>query len=140
MMAVSRRVKILGIVLIIFVGLLNFHIPHFLFESTTEFSSATYLLELVFLANLLGAVVAAVGILRDQRWGWRLSIFIAVVSCGLYLAQKMVGLPGLPKSWLEPSRIVALVVESLFVGLAIFTRSAMLESNPARLPSPSDKM
>jgi hypothetical protein len=45
------RAKPLGIVLIVIVGLLNFHIPHFLIESTTHFGPASRLLELVFLAN-----------------------------------------------------------------------------------------
>jgi hypothetical protein len=114
---VSRRVTTLGIVLIVLVGLLNFHLPHFLLESTTSFNAATYLLEFVFLLNLLGAVVAAVGIYRHLRWGWLLGLVIVGVSFVLYLAQETVGLPGLPKVWWEPSRIVSLIIEALFVVL-----------------------
>jgi hypothetical protein len=107
-----------GIVLIIVVGLLNFHLPHFLLEPAKQTDMATSLLEVVLLANVLGAVIAALGICRGRRWGWLLGIFIAGVSVLLYLAQESVGLPGLPKMWLEPSRIVALFVEGLFVLLA----------------------
>ena len=119
---VSKRVRTLGIVLIVIVGLLNFHLPHFLLESTTSFSSATYLLEFVLLVNLLGAVIAAVGMYRNLRWGWLLGILIVGVSFVLYLAQETVGLPGLPKMWWEPSRIVSLIVEALFVVLVRYNQ------------------
>jgi hypothetical protein len=112
----------LGIVLIVIVGLLNFHLPHFLLEATTDFSYATYLLEFALLVNLLGAVVAAVGIYRNLRWGWLLGILIVGVSFVLYLAQETVGLPGLPKMWWEPSRIVSLIVEALFVVLVRYNQ------------------
>jgi hypothetical protein len=114
----STRGKSLGIVLIIFIGLLNSHLPHFVLEPTKPADPASSLLELVLLANVLGAVIAALGIYRDRRWGWLLGSFIAGVSVLLYLAQETVGLPGLPKMWLEPSRIVALIVEGAFVLLA----------------------
>lgn len=118
--AVSKRVKWVGIVLIAVTGLLNFHIPHFLIESPTSTGDASHILELVLLANLVGALVAAVGIYRATRWAWLLGMLVASLSFLLYLAQETVGLPGLPKMWLEPSRIVALVVEGLFVIWARF--------------------
>ena len=120
---VSKRAKTLGIVLIVLVGLLNFHLPHFLLETTTSFNEATYLLEFVFLVNLLGAVAAAVGIYRNLRWGWLLGIIIVGVSFVLYLTQETVGLPGLPKMWLEPSRIVSLIVEAFFVALVRYNQT-----------------
>jgi hypothetical protein len=119
---ISKRDKTLGIVLIVIVGMLNFHLPHFLLESTTYFSDATYLLEFALLVNLLGAVVAAVGIYRNLRWGWLLGILIVAISFVLYLAQETVGLPGLPKVWWEPSRIVSLIVEALFVVLVRYNQ------------------
>jgi hypothetical protein len=115
---VSKRAKGTGIVLIVMVGLLNFHVPHFLLESPKSFGSASSLLELALFTNVLGAVVAAVGIFRNRRWGWLLGILIAGISFVLYLAQETVGLPGLPKVWWEPSRIVSLMVEGLFAVLA----------------------
>jgi hypothetical protein len=118
MMTESTPVKTLGIVLIIAVGLLNFHIPHFLLEPAKYSGSASFLLESVFLINLIGAATAAVGIYRNQRWGWVLGIAIAVISALLYLAQETVGLPGLPQSWLEPSRIVSLFIEASYAVLA----------------------
>ncbi len=55
---VSTRGKALGIALIVIVGLLNFHLPHFLLERSPAAGDTGYL-EVVFLANLLGAVIAA---------------------------------------------------------------------------------
>jgi hypothetical protein len=114
-----------GVALIVVVGLLNFHVPHFLIEPAAGGGPANSLLELGLLANVLGALVAALAIAGDQRWGWLLGVLVAVVSAALYLVQETVGLPGLPKMWLEPSRLVALVVEVTFVVLAGFHVGAL---------------
>ncbi len=115
----STKGKTLGIVLILIVGLLNFHLPHFLLERGPSVADAANSIELVFLANLLGAVVAAVAIWRNRRWGWLLGVLVVGLSFVLYVAQETVGLPGLPKNWWEPSRIVSLiVVEVLFLTVA----------------------
>jgi hypothetical protein len=127
---VSNRAKALGIVLIVIVGLFNFHVPHFLIEPATSVGDKSYLLELVFLTNLLGGLAAAAGIYRNGRWGWFLGMVIAGTSFTLYLAQETVGLPGLPKVWLEPSRIVSLVVEVLFVLVAWYQVVRSRERTP----------
>jgi hypothetical protein len=116
--SVSKPAKWTGIALIVLVGLLNFHVPHFLLEAPKSFAAPSAILELALLANALGAVVAAVGIFANLRWGWLLGLLIAALSFVLYLAQETVGLPGLPKNWGEPSRLVSLLVEGLFVILA----------------------
>ncbi len=118
----TGRVRIPGIVLIVFVGLLNFHIPHFLLESRESTGYAGYVLELLLALNVLGALVAAVGIFSRARWGWVLGIVICIISIFLYLAQETIGLPGLPQNWLEPSRIVSLVVE---IGFLVLARSQL---------------
>jgi hypothetical protein len=41
-----------------------------------------------------------------------------VLSFALHVGQETVGLPGLPKNWLEPSRIVSLIIEALFTLVA----------------------
>jgi hypothetical protein len=117
---VSKRAKWTGMVLIVMVGLLNVHVPHFLLEAPKSFGTVSTLLELVLFVVLLGAVIAAVGIFAHHRWGWLLGFFIAAFSVVLYLAQETVGLPGLPKNWWEPSRIVSLLLEGLFVVEACF--------------------
>jgi hypothetical protein len=114
----SIRAKTFGIVLIVLVGVLNIHVPHFLLEAATDTGVARSLLELLLLANVLGAAVAAGGISGNRRWGWLLGIGIVGLSVLLYFAQETVGLPGLPKMWLEPSRLLALLVEASFVVVA----------------------
>jgi len=111
----SQQTEWTKIVLVILVGLLNFHVPHYLFEHTSEPGRAEYLLELILVANVIAALAAAAGIYRGQRWGSRLGIGVCLVSALLWLAQETVGLPGLPQQWLEPSRIVALLLEGIFV-------------------------
>ena len=118
-MAASKRVRAVGSVLIIIVGLLNFHIPHFILESTTQFNSETYVLGLILLANFIGAALAALAICRNEHWGWLLGTAIVGLSFALYLAQETIGLPGLPRVWREPSRLLSLLVEVLFVIVAV---------------------
>lgn len=113
-----KRARAFGIVLIVFVGLLNFHMPHFLFQSRGAADYASHVLELILLANVLGALVSAIGIYRNVRWGWLLGLVVVGVSVLLYLAQETVSLPGLPHAWLEPSRVFSLLIDVLFAGLA----------------------
>jgi hypothetical protein len=114
-------VKTLGIVLIVVTGLLTFHPPHFLLEPGRYPGTAAgaVVLEIALAVNLLAALLAALGIWRGVRWGWLLGIVIAVIAVVLYLVQQTVGLPGLPKNWVEPSRLVSLAVQALFITLAI---------------------
>jgi hypothetical protein len=94
-----------AVTLIILVGLLNFHAPHFLLEGRTEFSTAEYLLEFILLVNVIAALVAAFGIYHCRRWGWIVGIGVSVFSALLWLAQETIGLPGLPQQWFEPNRL-----------------------------------
>jgi hypothetical protein len=116
--AASVLPRVLGVVLVVLVGLLNFHIPHFFIESAKTSVAGSGLLEVIYAVNLLGALVAAAGIATNARWGWLLGVAIAALSFALYVAQETVGLPGLPKMWLEPSRIVSLMLEAGFVCMA----------------------
>jgi len=109
--------RAVGAVLILLVGLFSFHIPHFLFEGGAT-SSGSGLLEGVFLLNLVGAVVAAVGTYVSARWGWDIGLLVVALSFVLYVAQETVGLPGLPQNWFEPSRILSLVFEAAFLAVA----------------------
>jgi hypothetical protein len=114
----SGPIKVAGTVLIVAVGLLNFHVPHFLFQAPAAGGTAGYMLEVVLLANVVAALVAAVGIYRGSRWGWLLGIVVACIAVVFYVAQESVGLPGLPRNWLEPSRLLSLLVEGAFFILA----------------------
>jgi hypothetical protein len=106
--------RIIAIILILITGLLNFHIPHFLTESN-HLTGVSNAIEVTYLINLLAVLAAAVGLYCDQHWGWTLGVLVALFSAFLWLLQKTVGLPGLPRTWLEPSRIVSLIIEGLFL-------------------------
>jgi len=109
-----------GALLIAAVGLIH------LLEAPEELEEATYL-GLLFLANVGGAVVAAIGIYRNYRWGWGLGALAAGGAFAGYVISRTIGLPGMPvEDWLEPLGVLSLVVEGLFIGLwlAIFARPA----------------
>jgi uncharacterized membrane protein YfcA len=108
-----------GISLIVVVGLIH------LIGSPEDFAGGSYQ-GFLFLANFVGALAAAVGIYRGNRWGWALGLLVAVGSFVGYVISRTVGLPGLPveEEWLEPLGVLSMIVEILFVGtfLAIFVR------------------
>ena len=105
------KVVWVGILLIAALGLIH------LLEAPDELEEATYL-GLLFLANFGGAVVAAIGIYRNYRWGWLLGVMLAGGSIVGYVVSCTVGLPGLDvEPWLQPLGVLALLVEALFVGL-----------------------
>jgi drug/metabolite transporter (DMT)-like permease len=109
-----------GALLIAALGLIH------LVEAPDELEEATYL-GLLFLANFGGAVVAAIGIYRNYRWGWLFGVMLAGGSFVGYVVSRTMSLPGLPvEEWLQPLGVLALLVEALFVGLylTIFVRLA----------------
>jgi hypothetical protein len=109
-----------GTSLIAVVGLIH------LLEAPEELEEVTYL-GLLFLANFGGAVVAAIGIFRNYRWGWGLGTLVAGGAFAGYVISRTLGLPAMPvEDWLEPLGLLSLLVEALFVGLCltIFVRSA----------------
>ncbi len=111
-----------GIVLIVIVGLIHLvTVPH-------HFEVATYM-GWLFLANLVGSLVAAVGIYREALWGWLLGVLIAGGAFVLYLISRTIGLPEASEfvghwgTW----GIISLIVEGLFV--ALFLSVVTLRSN-----------
>jgi hypothetical protein len=112
-----RQTSWTGPAFIVLVGLLNFHVPHFLLESR-DLNTTEYLLEAVLLANVAASLVAAFGILCSRQGGWIIGIVVCVFSAILWVAQESIGLPGLPQQWFEPSRLVSLLIETSFVVLA----------------------
>jgi uncharacterized membrane protein YfcA len=108
-----------GILLVAVVGLIH------LIEAPENLEEDTYL-GLLFLANFVGAAVAAAGIYWNRRWGWDLGVLVAGGAFVGYVISPTIGLPGLPaEEWLEPLGVLSLLVEGLFVGpyVTIFARS-----------------
>ena len=81
-----------------------------------------------FVANFIGALVAAVGLYRDALWGWLLGLAVAGGALVMYVVSRSVGLPGFGHAvgrWFGPLGIISLVVEALFIAvflLAVVTR------------------
>jgi hypothetical protein len=93
-----------------------------LFNANEALGDATYKGAL-FIANGLGAIIAAIGIARHEKsWGWNLAALIAASSSLAYIASRTIGLPGLPAepdAWLEPLGFASLLAEIAFVGVFI---------------------
>jgi len=108
----SERLVGAGISLIVTVGLIH------LINSPGDLEEGSYT-GLLYLANFLGALTAAIGIYRGRSWGWSLGALVSVGAFAGYVISRTVGLPGLPveKEWLEPLGVLSLIVEGLFVGL-----------------------
>jgi hypothetical protein len=103
-----------GISLILVVGLIH------LIDSPEDLEEGSYQ-GFLFLANFLGALAAAVGIYRGNRWGWGLGFLVAGGAFAGYVLSRTMGLPGLPveTEWLEPLGVLSLIVEAVFVGLCL---------------------
>jgi hypothetical protein len=103
-----------GIALILVVGLIH------LINSPEDLEEGSYT-GVLYLANFLGALAAAVGIYRGKGWGWVLGLLIAGGAFVAYVVSRTVGLPGLgvEEEWLEPLGVLSLVVEALFVGVSL---------------------
>ena len=106
-----------GIALILVTGAIHF------IDAPGSFGDATYK-GLLFVANGIAAIIAAVGIYRGERlWGWGLGLLVAGGALIGYVISRTVGLPGLaPDVWLEPLGILSLLVEAAYVVLFLLSR------------------
>ncbi len=115
----SATLKWFAIAAIVATGLIHLE------EARDAFGDATYK-GLLFVANGVGALVAAIGVHREQRaWGWLLGLLVAGGAFIGYVLSRTVGLPGLPPepdAWLEPMGVASLVVEGLFILLFLSAR------------------
>ena len=103
-----------GISLIVIVGLIH------LIDAPEDLEEGSYL-GLLFLANFFGALTAAIGIYRGNKWGWVLGLLVAGGAFAGYVISRTVGLPWLAveTEWLEPLGVLSLLVEGLYVGLCL---------------------
>ncbi len=87
---------------------------------TPEHLKEAAYLGLLFLADFVGAVVAAFGIYRDRRWGWVLGALVAAGALVAYVISGTVGLPGMEtEGLLNPVGVATKLVEALFLGLFV---------------------
>ena len=112
----SHTLKWLAIAAILGAGFIH------IVEARDAFGEATYK-GLLFVANGVGALVAAFGLYRNQpEPGWILGLLVAGGAFLAYVASRTVGLPGLPAepdAWFEPMGIASLVFEALFIILFV---------------------
>jgi hypothetical protein len=89
---------------------------------TPEYLEEVRYIGILFAVSVVGALVAAVGIGRGERWGWVLGAVVAGGSIVAYLLSRTVGLPGFREnSWeefAEPLGLLSLLVEGLFIVVA----------------------
>jgi hypothetical protein len=89
-----------------------------------SFGEATYK-GVLFVANGVGALVAAAGVSRDRDWGWLLGALVTGGAFVGYVLGRTVGLPGLPAepdAWLEPLGVASLIAEAVFLTAFAMTR------------------
>jgi hypothetical protein len=108
-----RILKVAGILLIVAVGLVHLRgaPPHYRF--------APYL-GVSFVANFIGALVAAVGLYRDALWGWLLGALVSGGALVMYVVSRSSGLPGYEHAvgrWFGPLGVISVVVEVLFIAV-----------------------
>ena len=73
---------------------------------------------ILFAINFIAALIASVGIYRQEIWGWLLGVGIAAGSMLGYVVSRTIGLPGMEvEAWLQPLGILSLVVEVAFIFL-----------------------
>lgn len=103
----------LGVVLILETGLIHY------LAAVSEYDEAPYM-GYLFVANFLGALLAAYGILRRQLWGWMLGAVLAGASIGGYIYSRTVGMPAMAlEEWVTPYGVAAGVAEGLFLALIV---------------------
>ena len=117
---IPKGFKAAGILLIIAAGLIH------LMAAPDHYEEATYI-GVLFSANLLGALAAAIGLYRDELWGWWLGAVVAGGAFAMFIVSRLIGLPGFDEHvglWLGDSvedylGIPSLIIEAAFLGLFV---------------------
>jgi len=74
----------------------------------------------LFVANFLGAFLAAYGMYHRKTWGWALGFSVAAGAMIAYIWSRTSGLPGLPpEEWFDPWGTTALITEGFFCLLVL---------------------
>jgi len=109
----SKNLEWIGVLLITVIGVIH------LILMRGEYDEAHYM-GMLFAANFVGAIIAAVGIYRGSLWGWILGILVAAGSLIGYILSRTIGLPGMEiESWLDPYGMLSLLLEIIFFALVV---------------------
>ena len=118
---VSKAAKLAAILLLLTCGLMH------LIGAPDHYEEARYI-GVLFFANFVGALVAAVGLYQDRLWaGWGLGVLVAGGAALTFLVSRLIGLPAYEEHvgmWLGDSLaeylgIPSLIVEACFVAVAM---------------------
>ena len=119
----GKKLKWLGIVLIIVTGLIHF------IETPEYYGEAAYM-GVLFALNGIGSLAAAYGIYKNQKWGWILGLLIAAGSIVGYIVSRTIGMPDFPiQEWADTTGILSILVEALFSLLAVKMLSGEIKAN-----------
>src|SRR3977135_3937651 len=112
-----------GVALILVTGAIHF------IDAPSSFSDATYK-GLLFVANGIAAIIAAVGIYRGRSWGWLLGVLVAGGALVGYAISRTIGLPGLaPEIWISsPLAVLSLAVEAAFVAVFVHSQARSINA------------
>jgi hypothetical protein len=103
---------------------------------TQELFGEVQYMGILFALSVIGAIVAAVGIWRGERWGWQLGTLVAGGSIIAYFITRTIGFPGFREnSWeefMEPVGVLSLIVEGMFVATAVWVLTARAAATTAR--------
>jgi hypothetical protein len=128
----SKLIQWFAITLILEIGLLH------LFTAQAEYEEVAYM-GYLFVANFLGALIAAVGIYRRLFLGWILGVFIAIGSIAGYAWSRTLGMPGMEvEEWFNPIGIVVMLLEGGFCILFLF-RPWKIKTDE-KIPATSSKL
>ena len=124
-----RTLQWFSTALIVIVGIIHFLL------APVEYGEARYM-GILFEANFLAAIIAAVGILRGKTWGWVVGLLIAAGSLSGYILSRTVGMPGMEvEEWFAPVGLAAMAVEGLFILLVFYLTSRSTASEQPLLPA-----
>lgn len=106
----------IAMALIAFTGLVH------LLDAPDAFEEAAYK-GVLFVANAVGAAVAAYGIYKHERWGWMLGLVISAGSVLAYVASRTVGMPLIPAepdAWFEHLGVLSMAAELAFLAVGVW--------------------
>ena len=118
---VSKAFKLAAILLILACGLIH------LIGAPEHYEEAPYI-GVLFLANFIAALVAAVGLYKNRLWaGWGLGVLAAGGAVVMFLVSRLIGLPAYEEhvgmwfgdSLAEYLGIPSLIVEACFLAVAV---------------------
>ena len=129
--AISSTIIGAAIALILVTGLIH------LVSAPDNFNEAAYK-GVMFAANGIAALIDAAGIYRGSKtWGWGLGLLVAGGALVMYVISRTIGLPGLgvDDAWFEPMGVLSLIVEAIYVALAlkVLVQSQRSHQDEARL-------